>query len=255
MPVREYTGGDEHATMHLLYTRFWTKVMRDVGLISFGEPMTRLFCQGDVVAWTYIDPEGKYIKPISALQRGEKYYLQGKDVVLSKQQERMSKSKNNGVAPDEDRSAISGAYRWLLRVWNLVIEADKGRKTGDGKLSVVGRPSFVDAERELRRKTHQTIKRVTQDIENFKFNTMIAALMEFANYLQKARETDAVESSAWREAIEAFVLMLAPNAPHIAEEMWQRIGKPYSVHQQPWPKWDAKIAAEEMFTLVVQVNG
>jgi leucyl-tRNA synthetase len=96
---------------------------------------------------------------------------------------------------------------------------------------------------------------VTDDIAAFKFNTMVAGLMEYTNYLQKARETDTVKSSAWREAIEALLLMLAPSAPHVSEELWHMIGKPYSIHQQKWPMWDAKIAAEEMFTVVVQVNG
>ncbi len=282
LPVHQYTGGDEHATMHLLYTRFWTKMMRDIGQVEFDEPMTRLFCQGDVLAWSYKDARGEYIEPKFVHARNEKLFADG-GKEATRQMEKMSKSKKNGIAPDElvrdygadavriylmfqgpwdqgfvfrwepgkdwDRSAIGGVHRWVQRVWTLVTENSQ-------QSTVNSRQSNPDnAEKELRRKTHQAIKRVTQDIEAFKFNTMIAALMEFTNYLQKAREVGAVKSPAWREAIEAFALMLAPSAPHLAEEMWARIGKSYSIHQQQWPQWDPKVVAEEMFTLVVQVNG
>src|SRR5574341_944058 len=184
---------------------------------------------------------------------------------------RMSKSRANVVAPDPyveslgadtvriylmfigpwdqggdwDDSGIGGVHRWLQRVWTLVTETV-------GATARVAQPSD---EKELRRRTHQTIRRVTEYIENFRFNTMIAALMEFTNYMQKARETAVVKSPAWREAIESLLLMLAPSAPHIAEELWERIGKPYSIHQQAWPRFDPAIAQEETFTLVVQVNG
>jgi leucyl-tRNA synthetase len=156
---------------------------------------------------------------------------------------------------DWDDSGIGGVHRWLQRVWTLV-ETDRGRQTADSggqPSAVVGQPSAV--EKELRRKTHQTIKRVTEDLEAFRFNTMVAALMEYTNYLQKAREQVPSASDAWREAIDALVLMIAPSAPHLAEELWQKMGRAYSVHQQAWPAWDEKIAAEEVFTLAVQVNG
>lgn len=236
-PVDQYTGGVEHAVMHLLYSRFWTKVMRDVGLIEYGEPFKRLFNQGTILT----------------------------------QGMRMSKSRGNVVAPDPyvqslgadtvrmylmfigpwdqggdwDDSGIGGVHRWLQRVWTLVTEMPP---------AVGGQPS-ADAERELRRKVHQTIKKAGGDIDSFHFNTMVAALMEFTNYLQKVKETPLYGTGAWKEAIEAIVLMLAPSAPHLAEELWERLGKTYSVHQNRWPVFDASAAAEEMFTLVVQVNG
>ncbi|CAG0941250.1 leucyl-tRNA synthetase [Anaerolineae bacterium] len=243
MPVDQYTGGVEHATMHLLYTRFWIKVMRDIGLIDFGEPMTRLFNQGTILA---------------PRVEGQK---------LAK----MSKSKGNVISPDDlvasysadtvriylmfigpwdqggpwDGSGMDGVHRWLQRVWTLVT----------APLREFADEPNADAEKELRRTTHQIIKRVTEELIAFKFNTTVAALMEFTNYLQKARETAVVKSPAWREAIEALLLMLAPAAPHITEELWERIGKPYSIHQQAWLQWDPKIAADEMFTLIAQVNG
>lgn len=245
LPVDQYTGGVEHAVMHLLYTRFWTKMMRDLGLIHFDEPMLRLYNQGTILTGGM----------------------------------RMSKSRGNVVAPDPyvqslgadtvrvylmfigpwdqggdwDDSGIGGVHRWLQRVWTLVNET-AGEGTPAGK-STEQRDLAPGDERELRRKTHQTIKRVTDDMESFRFNTMVAALMEFTNYLQKARETASVNMEAWREAINSLLLMLAPSAPHLAEELWSRIGGPYSIHQQAWPKWDPKLAAEEMMTLAVQVNG
>jgi leucyl-tRNA synthetase len=236
-PVDQYTGGVEHAVMHLMYSRFWTKVMRDLGLIEYGEPFLRLFNQGTILT----------------------------------QGMRMSKSRGNVVAPDSyveslgadtvrvylmfvgpwdqggdwDDSGIGGVHRWLQRVWTLAMERPSG---------VSGQSASGD-ERELKRKMHQTIKKAGDDIEGFRFNTMVAALMEYTNYLQKAKETPLYGAPVWSEAIEALVLMLAPSAPHLAEELWERLGKPYSVHRQRWPEYNEASAFEDVFTLVVQVNG
>jgi len=238
MPVDQYTGGAEHATMHLFYARFFTKAIRDLGLVKFGEPFTRLFNQGTVV-------------------------LGGA---------KMSKSRGNVVTPDEyvtklgsdtvraylmfvgpwdqgggwDDSGISGLWRWLNRVWNLVLEEQKGE----------GLPTIDEAVGiELRHRTHKTIKKVSEDLEKFRFNTMIAALMEFTNYLAKVKEERSVANSAWKETIDTLLLLLAPSVPHIAEELWERIGHPYSIHNQSFPSWDEKLVAEEQITLVIQVNG
>ncbi len=238
MPVDQYTGGAEHATMHLFYARFFTKAIRDLGLVKFGEPFTRLFNQGTVVSG------------------GAK----------------MSKSRGNVVTPDEyvtklgsdtvraylmfvgpwdqgggwDDSGISGLWRWLNRVWNLVLEEQKGE----------GLPSIDHAvENELRHLTHKTIKKASEDLEKFRFNTMIAALMEFTNYLAKVKEERSVSHSAWKETIDTLLLLLAPSVPHIAEELWERTGHPYSIHNQSFPSWDEKLVAEEQITLVIQVNG
>jgi leucyl-tRNA synthetase len=236
LPVQQYTGGIEHAVMHLLYTRFWTKAMRDMGVTDLDEPMMRLFNQGDILG-----PDGN----------------------------RMSKSKGNVVNPDEfvakygadvlrtylmfigpwdeggpwNSRGIEGVARFLGRVWSLVSEP-------------VAAGSEPMAPRELEYATHHTIQRVTSDFEEFKWNTSIAALMEFSNTLQRARQSTLAGSSLWQDAIKALVLMLAPLAPHLAEEMWVEVlGLPYSVHTQPWPQFDQKKATAEKTTLVLQVNG
>ena len=196
LPVDQYTGGAEHAVMHLLYTRFFTKAARDMGIVEYDEPMVRLFNQGQILG-----PDGQ----------------------------RMSKSRGNVVAPDSqverwgtdtfraylmflgpweqggpyDASGITGIYRWLNRVWNAV--------TAD--VPTASQPD-APATRDLRRWTHKTIKRVTEDIEGFRFNTLIAALMEFTNELIRIRESGAaVDGDAWREAVESLALMLAPPVP------------------------------------------
>ena len=235
LPVDQYTGGAEHAVMHLLYARFFWKVIRDMGLVQGDEPFLRLFNQGQILG-----PDGQ----------------------------RMSKSRGNVVAPDEQvarygadafrcylmfigpwdeggpfgTKGIAGVERWLNRVWNTVLAGPK----------LVDDPQGA---RDLRRLTHQTIRRVSEDLEAFRFNTAIAALMELTNGLSRAREGGPADAAAWQEAVESLLLMLAPLAPHIAEELWERIGRPYSVHTQSWPAWDHDLAREEEITLVVQVNG
>jgi len=234
MPVDQYTGGAEHATMHLLYARFFNKAIRDLGLVSFDEPFTRLYNQGTIVM----------------------------------EHQKMSKSKGNVVNPDEyvsklgsdtvrcylmfigpweqgggwDDSGISGVTRWLSRVWNLALEEHAHQ-------------ADEETAGELRRQTHKIVKRVTEDLGKFRFNTMLAALMEFTNYLSKVKEERPVGGEAWREAIETLLLLVAPSAPHLAEELWERTGHPYSIHNRPWPAWDERLVAEDQVTLVVQVNG
>jgi len=239
LPVDVYTGGIEHAIMHLIYTRFFTKAMRDMGLVGFGEPMLLLRTQG---------------------------------MILGEDGEAMSKRRCNVVAPDDlvqqygtdtvrgylmfgwrwdqggawDSQGIHGVYRWLNRVWSLVLEPSPSSLPMGGKEG-----GIVD----LQRWTHKTIKRVTDDMEAFAFNTVIAGLMEFTNALQKAKGTPVYGTKVWEEAIETLLLLLAPCCPHVTEELWARTGRPYSIHQQSWPQFDPDLAAEEVITLVVQVNG
>ena len=234
-PVQQYTGGIEHAILHLLYARFWTKAMRDLGLTTNEEPFLRLFNQGMILG-----PDGQ----------------------------KMSKSRGNVVNPDEQvarygadavrcylmfigpwseggpyaLAGIDGVSRWLNRVWNIALAAPPS-SAGDAA-----------ATRELLRAMHKTIKRVTNDYEGMRFNTMIAALMEYTNTLLRARETR-IDPVAWNEAIDTLLLLLAPAAPHITEELWARRGRPYSIHQQAWPAYDAALAADETVEIAVQVNG
>jgi len=240
LPVDLYTGGAEHAVMHLLYARFFIKALRDMGLVNFGEPFSRLFNQGIIIA----------------------------------EKQKMSKSRGNVITPDEyvselgadavraylmfvapweqggewNDSGISGISRWLNRVWKLVL----GGYSAGGEVS----PALGQkASRELSRITHQTIRKVTEDMERLRFNTMISALMEFTNYLAKVKEPSYIITSDWKKAIDAILLLLAPTAPHLAEELWQRAGHEYSIHNQSWPQWDEEMARDEEITLVVQVNG
>jgi leucyl-tRNA synthetase len=238
LPVDQYTGGIEHATMHLLYTRFFTKAMRDMGVVNFDEPMTRLYNQG---------------------------------IILGEDGEKMSKSRGNVIAPDDlvqqygadvvrgylmfgfrwdqggpwNSTGVLGIQRFLERVWTLVLadERDNAPPADDQQI------------RALRRIQHQTIRRVTRDMERFSFNTMVAALMEYTNYLVKAKETSVTQSEAWEEAIDTLLILIAPSFPHISEELWSRTGRSYSIHQQAWPEWNPELAAEETITIVVQING
>ncbi len=245
LPVDMYVGGAEHAVMHLLYARFWTKVLYDLGVLPFFEPFQRLRNQGLILA-----PARE---------------VNGQLVV-----EKMSKSKGNVITPDEvvaehgadalrgyecfisdfeasvpwSTQGVPGVRRWLDRVWRIVLAPNDDK----------GQPAEF-SKRQLRRVTHQTIQRVERDILEFKFNTMIAALMEFTNALYKARDAGLVNTESWQEAIAALLRLMAPVAPHIAEELWMRIGNAYSVHQQAWPVADPALAAEDEIEVVVQING
>ncbi len=236
MPVDLYVGGAEHAVMHLLYARFWTKVMYDAGIVPFREPFQRLMNQGVVHAPDGLrmsKSRGNVITPDSVVERFGADSLRGYELF-------MAPFEQNVAWSDE---GVRGIYRWLHRIWSLVLEEpEHGSEQPD------------DA-REMRRWTHRTMKRATEDLERLHFNTMISALMEFTNYLSRARETGPVDREAWSEATENLMLMLAPSAPYIAEEMWSRTGHEYSIHGQSWPTWDDELARMETFTLVVQVNG
>ncbi|MBP1702534.1 MAG: leuS, partial [Chloroflexi bacterium] len=236
MPVDTYTGGIEHATMHLIYTRFFHKAGRDMGIMRGPEPMTQLRNQG---------------------------------IILGEDSEKMSKSRGNVIAPDDlvsrygadtvraylmffarwdmgapwNGSGIEGVARWVRRVWTLMLEP-----------VAPGDPS-PDTLRTLRRKLHQTLRQVTHDFETFEFNTIVSALMELLNEMYKARDQGATGSSAWAEVLDIYLRMMAPVTPHVAEELWQHLGKSYSIHNQPWPIVDEEAAAEDQITLVVQING
>jgi leucyl-tRNA synthetase len=237
LPVDLYTGGAEHAVMHLFYARFFTKALRDMGIIDFGEPFIRLFNQGIIIAEKHkmSKSRGNVITPDAYVSE------LGADAV---------RAYLMFVAPWEqggewNDSGISGISRWLNRLWNLVL----------GGYNQNAKADTAEKERALSRLTHQTIRKVTQDLEKLRLNTMIAALMEYTNYMAKARDEGIISNAAWKEAMETLLLLLAPTAPHLTEELWQQTGHKYSIHNQSWPKWDEKLAKDEELTLVVQVNG
>jgi len=235
LPVDQYTGGAEHATMHLLYARFFIKAIRDLGIVEFGEPFTRLFNQGIIISGgqKMSKSRGKVIAPNTYVSE------LGADTV---------RVYLMFIGPWEqggewDDSGIKGISRWLNRVWSIVLEGYQPKAEDEAKT------------KELRHITHRSIKRVSQDLEKFHFNTMIAALMEFTNYLGKVREEGVAHPDAFREAIDSLLLLMAPSTPHLAEELWVKAGHPYSIHNQAFPEWDKDLAAEEEITLVIQVNG
>lgn len=234
MPVDQYIGGIEHAILHLLYSRFFTKFLYDLKLVPTDEPFTNLLTQGMVV----------------------------------KDGAKMSKSKGNVVDPDEiikkygadtarlfilfaappekeldwSDKGVEGCSRFLNRVWRLVTENSETRNQNEEKSS----------KSEVLKKTHQTIKAVTDDIERFSFNTAIARLMELVNFLNNNKDSFILHSSL---IIRHLLVMLSPFAPHIAEELWAQQGNKKSIHLQPWPKHDAELAKETEITIPVQVNG
>ncbi len=233
LPVDFYTGGAEHAVMHLLYTRFFIKAICDMGIVDFREPFLKLFNQGII-----IHDSRKMSKSRGNVVNPDEYVAElGVDTVRAYMM---------FIAPWEqggewDDSGISGISRWLKRLWNLVVETYKS--------------SSSSGDENLMRMVHQTIKKVTEDFDKIRLNTMIAALMELTNYLGKAKEAGSVSVKAWNEAIKTLLLLLAPTAPHMSEELWQKTGYKYSIHNQGWSKWDEKLVTSDEFTLVVQVNG
>ncbi|MFB3817823.1 MAG: leucine--tRNA ligase [Candidatus Methylomirabilales bacterium] len=282
MPVDQYIGGIEHAVLHLLYARFFTKVCRDLGLCPVGEPFTNLLTQGMVCKESYRCPTHGYRLPgeVDAERRCKEC---GQPVEVGRT-EKMSKSKRNVVDPDEllqqhgadtirifslfaappekdlewSDEGVQGAFRFLNRVWRLVEERA-------ASLAGVAAPAGAGqgAVRELRRATHQTILRVTRDLEkDFHFNTALAALMELTTALTRFQEQElAVPGAApgalaaFAEGVRALVVMLAPFAPHMAEELWALLGSRTSIFAQPWPTAEPALAQEDMVELVVQVNG
>jgi leucyl-tRNA synthetase len=252
-PVDQYTGGAEHAVLHLLYSRFFCKALADLGLIKEREPFKRLFNQGQI---------------------------------LGADGERMSKSRGNVQDPDElvgrygadtvrlflmfmgpwdqggpwDPKGIEGVHRFLRRVWTVTLDPH-GREPGDDRSGSL--PEGEDASsagRALRRAAHRTLKQVSDDHAGFRWNTMIAHLMELTNRFMRYRGTDVAEGPDWEESNRLLLLMLAPVAPHIAEELWSRrlaaAGEAWrSIHAEPWPAFDETLVAAELIDLPVQVNG
>ncbi|MGB9300613.1 MAG: leucine--tRNA ligase, partial [Anaerolineae bacterium] len=240
LPVDQYTGGVEHAILHLMYSRFFTKVFRDLGLTAIDEPFARLFTQGMI---TKLNPRTEKVEKMSK-SKGNVVPI---DQMVDTYGADTARTFILFVGPPEldaewSDQGVEGSSRFLKRVWRLAVEEAPPGKPSD------------QAERELRRKTHQTIKKVTEDVERFHFNTAVSACMELCNALVAHKEAHGL-SSALREAMRTLLLLLAPIAPHITEELWTKAGDGGSIHRQSWPDWDEALAAEEVFALVIQING
>jgi leucyl-tRNA synthetase len=238
-PVDLYCGGIEHAILHLLYARFFTKVLRDMGLVDHGEPFTRLRNQGMILS-----AEGVKMSKSRGTQIGpdELVETHGADALRL---HLMFLGPWEQGGPWNDRG-ITGMERFIRRAFQIVSEVGEQSLDEDAP---------VEETRALRSLTHRTIKRVTEDIDTFSFNTMIAALIEFTNELMKLRDQPVARTAAWREAAETLTLLMAPSTPYVAEEMWSRLGNAFSVHQQDWPAFDAALATVDTVEIPVQING
>ena len=262
MPVDFYSGGVEHAILHLLYSRFFTRVLRDVGLVAFDEPFTRLLTQGMVLKDGHVmsKSKGNVVDPDTMLQ---KYGADALRLYVM------------FVAPPEKEvewsdAGLEGSFRFLVRVWRIV---DHWAETIGGEGIPACGDDCTEAERALRRKTHETIRRVTGDIEErMHLNTAVSSLMELVNELYRFSETTAHGSptrtggaagvterpqtiAVLREAIDALVVMISPFAPHMAEELWQMLGHADGLTRAQWPSFDAEIAKAEEVVVPVQING
>lgn len=274
LPVDQYVGGIEHAILHLLYSRFFTKVMRDRGLIDCDEPFRRLLTQGMVQGKTYKNPKtGKYVIPQNIKDFSDPIDPETGDV-LEVVYEKMSKSKHNGVAPSDviakygadtarmfilfkappekdlewEDSDVEGQFRFLNRVWRLITESAEVQSS-----KVSTSKELTKDEKVLRRAIHTAIKEITEDLEGeYQFNTAISELMKLSNALSDA---PCKQSAVFIEGLQTLVKLLAPFAPHIADELWHLMGQKDSVHLQPWPQLDPSTLVSDELTLVIQVMG
>ncbi len=242
MPVDQYIGGIEHAVLHLLYSRFFTKVLYDMGMVSEVEPFTNLLTQGMVIkdGAKMSKSKGNVVDPSMII---DKY---GADtarlfILFASPPEKELEWSDRGV---------EGSYRFLNRVWRIVQENKDLVMKAQGDLTNLG-----PADRNLRSIVHRTIRRVTDDIARFSFNTAISAIMELVNAMYKYNDEANRHSGVMKEATDNLILMLSPFAPHITEELWHELGNTESTFLEPWPKYNPELAKAEEVTLVVQVNG
>ncbi|MHB8708601.1 MAG: leucine--tRNA ligase [Desulfuromonadales bacterium] len=274
MPVDQYIGGVEHAVMHLLYARFWTKVMRDLGMVGVDEPFTNLLTQGMVCMETRSCPEHGWLYPEEA--GGDRCSKCGAPVLVGRN-EKMSKSKKNVIDPDGlisrygadtarlftlfaappekglewNDQGVEGSSRFLHRVWRLLGDhLELVRSAGRIDPAMLDEPA-----RDLRRQVHRTIRKVTDDIDGrFQFNTAIAAIMELVNGIASWNGKNQ-HPAVLREALETVVRLLGPFVPHFAEELWQELGHADGLEAHGWPVWDEEALAASSLLIVIQVNG
>jgi leucyl-tRNA synthetase len=265
MPVDLYVGGAEHAVLHLLYARFWHKVLYDIGAVSTKEPFQKLFNQGMILAFSYRDAQGRYFEPERVVSKDGKHIADG-SVEVSQQIEKMSKSRFNVVNPDDvvaefgadsmrlyemfmgpldvtkpwQTQGVAGVRRFLDRAWRIVCNDDDQVLTD--------RIVDVQPEDALNRKMQMTIRTVTEDVEGLRFNTAISRMMEFVNELTPMPYRP-------RICVENLVLLLSPFAPHIAEELWSKLGHGQTLAYHPWPTFDPDLAKPAEREYAVQVNG
>ena len=286
-PVDQYIGGVEHAVMHLLYARFFHKVLRDMGLLSSNEPFRRLLTQGMVLGPSYYSNEERkfyFEADVNVDNKTGKAYSKKTGEELAVKVEKMSKSKNNGVDPEVivkeygadsarvfslfaappekelewNMNGLAGAYRFLNRLFLLIEDTKEFSEAGE-----IDHGKRNNEDSEIQKKLHQTMKKVSESMEdNFHFNTAIAALMELLNdmtsYRQKVIDTGKISSESkkiWREVMEKTVLMLSPFAPHIADELWSASGREGYAFLESWPEYIEELTKESKINLVVQVNG
>jgi leucyl-tRNA synthetase len=233
MPVSQYMGGAEHAVMHLLFSRFFNKALRDLGYVDFDEPYSRLMNQGML-----IKDHKKISKRSNPLTPDPVVAKHGADTIRCYLMF-LGPWDQGG---DWSDSGINGIRRWLGRVWGL---AQRDESTLNGS----------EGERSLERASHITTQRVMADMESFKFNTSIAALMECTTELIRRFDAGDVSANSWREGVDRLLLQIAPFAPHLAEELWERTGHSTSIHLELLPQFDENLTTSDMITLAVQVNG
>ncbi len=275
MPVDQYVGGIEHAILHLLYSRFFTKVLRDRGLLTCDEPFQRLLTQGMVQGKTYKNPRtGKYVLPANVADAAKPVDPETGDA-LEMVYEKMSKSKHNGVAPGDvvdkygadtarmfilfkappekdlewEDADVEGQFRFLNRVWRLVSEFSSQQPAASSENA----SSLTKPEKELRRAIHTAIQAITEDLEgDYQFNTAVSELMKLSNALT---DSSCKDSAVYTEGIQALIKLLAPFAPHLAEELWHQLGNINSVHTQAWLAVDESALVADEITLVIQIKG
>ncbi len=268
MPVDLYVGGVEHAVLHLLYARFWHKVLFDCGLVHTKEPFQKLFNQGMILAYSYKDEGGKYYHPSEVEERDGAFVTSADGTPVESQIEKMSKSKYNVVNPDDvveqygadamrlyelfmgplevqkpwQMKGVEGVNRFLHRVWRLVVD----EKSGELKKTITDAPASSNDS--LNRVLHKTIKKVASDTEVLAMNTAIAQMMIFVN---EATTADNLP----RDILLTFLRLLGPYAPHLCEELWQRLGEIGFIAHATWPTHDEALCQDDLITVVVQING
>ena len=291
-PVDQYIGGIEHAVMHLLYARFFHKALRDMGLVETNEPFKRLLTQGMVLGPSYYSQnERKFYFPKDVEIKDAKAFSKSTGEELTVKIEKMSKSKNNGVDPEEivkeygadparvftlfaappekelewNVNGLAGAYRFINRLFLIISDSFEFADKNAGKEDNYGIDlnKRNEKDEEIQKKLHQTVKKVTESIEDdFHFNTAIAAVMELLNdmttYKQEVIDKNDVSTESkkiWKEVLDKVILLIAPFAPHIADELWEIIGNKTFTFEEEWPTFEEELTKEHKMNLVVQING